>query len=79
MPSGLAMSANTKRILEDALALSPVERAALAEELLSSLDRADARIDGFWAKEAEDRLAAFDAGQMKAIPVEDVFAEFEKP
>jgi putative addiction module component (TIGR02574 family) len=73
------MSANTKQILENALALPLVERAALADELLSSLDRADARIDDLWAKEAEDRLAAFEAGEMKAIPAEDVFAEFEKP
>ncbi len=29
--------------------------------------------------EAEDRLAAFQAGQMKAIPAEEVFAEFETP
>ena len=30
-----------------------------------------------WATEAEDRLAAFDAGQMKAILAEVVFEELE--
>ena len=73
------MSANVKEILEDALALPAVERATLADELLSSLDRPDPRIDTLWAKESEDRLAAFEAGEMKAIPADEVFAEFEKP
>jgi len=36
--------------------------------LLASLDQPDARIDELWAKEAEDRLAAFEAGRMKAYP-----------
>jgi putative addiction module component (TIGR02574 family) len=73
------MPTNVKELLVDALSLSALERAALADELLASLDQADARIDALWAKEAEDRLAAFEAGEMKAIPAEDVFAEFEKP
>ena len=68
-----------KEILIDALSLSAMERAALADELLASLDRPDPRIDALWAKEAEDRLAAFEAGAMKAMPAEDVFAEFENP
>jgi putative addiction module component (TIGR02574 family) len=76
--SGVAMPANAKQILKDALTLPAVERAALAEELLSSLDRPDSTIDELWSKEAEDRLAAFEAGEMKAIPAEDVFAEFEQ-
>jgi len=72
------MPTNVKELLVDALSLSALERAALADELFASLDRADAKIDALWAKEAEDRLAAFAAGEMKAIPAEDVFAEFEK-
>ena len=34
------------------------------------------RIDELWAKEAENRLAAFEAGQMKAYPADEVFQEF---
>ena len=51
--------------------------AALVESLLASLDQPDARIDELWAKEAEDRLAAFEAGRMKAYPADQVFQEFE--
>lgn len=71
------MSANANQILKQALALPIVERATLVENLLASLDRPDAEVDALWAKEAEHRLAAFETGEMKAIPAEDVFAEFE--
>jgi putative addiction module component (TIGR02574 family) len=73
------MSESTQSLLKNVLALPAIDRAALAEELLSSLDRPDPSIDESWAVEAEDRLAAFKAGNMKAIPAGDVFAEFEAP
>jgi putative addiction module component (TIGR02574 family) len=71
------MPASVKELFVDALSLSAIERAALAAELLESLDRADPRIDALWANEAESRLAAFEAGEIRAIPAEDVFAELE--
>jgi len=73
------MSEAVLGLLKSVLALPAVDRAALAEELLSSLDRADPSIDERWAMEAEDRLAAFQAGQMTAVPADEVFAEFETP
>lgn len=71
------MSSGAAELLKQAMALPAIERASLAEELLASLDRADARIDELWAKEAAHRLEAFEAGRMKDIPAADVFAEFE--
>ncbi len=69
------MPANPKQILQCALALPDVERAAIVESLLASLDRPEAIIDESWAEEAEKRLAAFDAGRIKAIPAAEVFEE----
>ena len=66
-------------IVHNGTLLPVVERAALAEALLSSLDRPDPQIDALWAREAEDRLIAFEAGEMEAIPAEDVFTELERP
>ena len=70
------MSTITKQILENALVLPAAERADLVESLLASLDQPDARIDEFWAREAEDRLAASEAGRTKAYPADEVFQEF---
>jgi putative addiction module component (TIGR02574 family) len=73
------MSESALDLLKSVLALPPVDRATLAEELLSSLDRPDPSIDERWAAEAEDRLAAFRAGQMQSMPADEVFAEFDRP
>jgi len=71
------MPTDTKQILESVLALPATDRAVIVESLLTSLDHPDASIDETWAEEAEKRLATFDAGQMKSIPADEVFKEFE--
>jgi putative addiction module component (TIGR02574 family) len=71
------MSLDVDHILQHALDLPALERATLAEALLSSLDRPDPRIDEQWGKEAEDRLADLKAGRMKLITAEEVFEELE--
>jgi putative addiction module component (TIGR02574 family) len=65
-------------ILEQALALSPKDRAALVEKLLASLDQPDSAVDTLWAKEAEDRISAYEAGELEAIPAEAVFKKYKK-
>jgi len=68
------MSANSEEILREALALPVPERAELVEHLLASLQTPpDPRIDELWAREAEDRLDAYDRGELKAVPAEEVF------
>jgi putative addiction module component (TIGR02574 family) len=71
------MSLDVDHLLQHALDLPALERATLAEALLSSLDRPDPRMDESWGKEAENRLADFKAGRMKSITAEQVFEEFE--
>lgn len=72
------MSEHTEVILEQALALSPKDRAALVEELLASLDQPDPVVDALWAKEVEDRINAYEAGDLAAIPAEAVFKKYKK-
>ena len=72
------MTERVAEVLEDALQLSPLDRATVVERLLSSLDHPDPRIDALWASEAEDRIAAYEAGTMEAFAAEDVLAELEQ-
>lgn len=65
--------------LQTTLSLPATDRVAIVESLLSSLDEPDATLDERWAVEVESRLAAYDAGQTKAIPAEVVFKEFDSP
>ena len=68
------MSSRGTQVLKEALSLPPAERAEIAERLLSSLDPpSQEQIDTLWGKEAEERLDAFDRGEIKAIPAKEVF------
>ena len=61
-------------VLAEALNLPPIERAALIEELLSSFDFPDReRLDRLWAAESEDRINAYERGEITATPLESVF------
>lgn len=76
------MSRKGAEVLEEALSLPPGERAELADRLLRSLDSAlGGRIDALWAGEAEERLDAFERGQIKAVSAGDAFdaADRSKP
>ena len=43
-------------------------------ELLAGFDFPSRRqVDGLWAKEAEERIDAYERGDMGAIPVKEVF------
>ena len=73
------MPKHAEHILAEALELPPVERAELVENILSSFEfQSRNTIDALWAQEAEDRIDAFDRGEMTAIPAKDLFAEIEK-
>ena len=68
------MSANSEQILKEALALPLQECAELVEQLLATFHTPpDSRIDELWAREAEDRLDAYDRGELKAVSAEEVF------
>jgi putative addiction module component (TIGR02574 family) len=63
--------------LEDqARSLTPEERARLAEVLLESLqDTALSEIEAAWQREIEQRVAAYDRGELVTFSAEQVFAE----
>ena len=73
------MTNQTEKVLAEALALPPTERAALVEELLSSFDfPARQKIDALWAKEAEDRIEAYERGELPASPAQAVFERIDR-
>jgi putative addiction module component (TIGR02574 family) len=68
------MIRNNAKVISDALSLPPRSRAKLAEQLLESLnDPKQREIDRLWADEAEDRIDAYERGELKAIPGQEVF------
>jgi hypothetical protein len=58
------------QIVEQALSLTPEDRAFVADALERSLTRdgfASPEIEQAWAEEIERRLAAYDLGEVKAL------------
>ena len=66
----------TDNIFKEALTLRPSEKAQLIDKLIASLDKSDKEIDELWAKEAEDRIDAYDQGKLKAISLEKALQKY---
>ena len=70
--------ATPKDLLKQALSLPPTEKAELVDRLLSSLDEPNKEIDALWAKEAENRIEAYERGELKAVSLEEVLRKYNK-
>jgi putative addiction module component (TIGR02574 family) len=67
---------SAESITAAALALTPEEKAKLAEQLLDSLDRPDqAEIDTAWAEEAERRIDRLDRGEERTVPADQALRD----
>ena len=55
--------------------LAAEERAKLAESLLESLHSPLSEVEAAWEEEIEQRLAAFDRGEVPSYSADEVFAE----
>ena len=73
------MSKVGEQILAEALKLPPVERAELIENLFFSFEFPSRKIiDELWAQEVENRIDAFERGEITTSSAEEVFAKIEK-
>lgn len=70
--------ATPKDLLKQALSLPPDKKVQLVDQLLSSLDEPDKAIDALWAKEAENRIDAYERGELKTVSIEEVLRKYTK-
>ncbi len=71
--------ADLAEVLKTALGLGVQDRAALAEQLLASLEElSQEEADHLWAEEAERRLEALRAGKARTISAEEVHEKSER-
>jgi putative addiction module component (TIGR02574 family) len=67
------MTQKSQVVLEEALKLSPDERAEVAEQLIASLEEApDIDVEQAWQEEVQRRLQQIERGEVKTIPWEEV-------
>lgn len=73
------MSSNAEKILQEALNLPPQDRAEVLERLMATFQEPpDPEIDKLWAQEAEDRIDAYDRGELGSVSAEEVFARIKR-
>ena len=73
------MSEQGRHVLAEALKLPPVERAELVEQILASFSFPDRkRTDELWAGEVEDRIEAYERGEIKSKTASEVFARIDR-
>ncbi len=74
------VAAMAKASLEDQVARLPHrDRARIALKLIESLEPGrDEDVSDLWLDEAEQRLAAYDAGEMGVRDADEAFAEVER-
>lgn len=73
------MTKASRDIFEQILRLPVIERAALVEEIYRSLGGAeDTELTQAWAREAEDRIDAFDRGELSGRDYEQVKESLQK-
>ncbi len=66
------MSPLSQSVVEEALALPPLERAGLIERLLASFDLQNrTAVDTAWSIVAENRIDAYDTGKAEAISLSE--------
>lgn len=71
----MAKLENQDAIFRAALALPQDARADLADKLLESLSEVDnSEIEARWVREAEERISAYERGEIASIPGHEVFA-----
>lgn len=74
------MTDQSRPLLTEALSLPPMERAELVEQILASFDfPGRPAIDAAWGAEAEDRLRAYERGDMEPTPGDVVFRRIQQP
>jgi len=70
------MSDMRKELEQKAKSLTLEERAELVEKILESMHETPLPgIEAAWTREIENRVAAYERGELKTVSAEDVFAE----
>jgi len=73
------MNKTVTAIEAEARKLTPTARLELVDAILGNLDETDPEMDRLWSREAEDRLASYQRGEMIAVSLADIFAAYGRP
>lgn len=65
-----------RELIQEIEKLPPAERVRLIDMVIRDTIKPDAEIERIWIKEAESRWAAFERGEVEAVPYESVMTKY---
>ena len=73
------MSESVDTIVAEAVLLPPDQRLTLAYKILTSVEPEPClETDAEWDREIRERMARYDAGELRGIPAGEVFGELDR-
>jgi putative addiction module component (TIGR02574 family) len=73
------MNGTVENLVAEAISLPPDQRLTLAHRILSSVEpTASPEIEAAWDDAIRERIARYDAGEVRSIPAAEVFAEVDR-
>lgn len=73
------MSVSIDALVSEAMHLPPDQRLTLAHRILTSVEANESsEVEAAWDTEIRQRIARFDAGEVRGIPAAEVFAEVDR-
>jgi putative addiction module component (TIGR02574 family) len=67
-----------REIYQKAISLKPQEQAELVDKLLDHLDSPDKAIDDLWKNESENRIDAYEQGNLNAVTLNEIIAKYKQ-
>ena len=64
-------------IFEEVMTMKPAQKAELIDKLILSLDIPNQKVEELWKNEVEDRVEAYENGDIKAVSIKEVFKKYE--
>jgi hypothetical protein len=67
-----------EEIFSEVTPLKSLDKLQLIKKILSSLNPSDTNMEHIWAKEAEERIRAYDRGELSTVGAHDVFKKYRR-
>ena len=67
-----------EHIFNEISPLKQVEKLQHIDKILNSLNPSDEKLEDIWAKEAEDRIEAYDKELVSTVNEDDVFSKYRR-
>ena len=66
-----------QEIYEEIMTMKPAQKAELIDKLILSLDIPNQKVEEQWKDEVENRVKAYESGEIATVSMKEVFQKYE--